>query len=70
MEKTKQYNEDNKEKIQDYKSEWYQKNKNKILEKQKEMIICECGAEIRKAGKSEHCRSKKHQDYISSTNKI
>ena len=28
------------------------------------MIICDCGAEIRKSGKAEHDRSKKHQDYI------
>jgi hypothetical protein len=33
------------------------------------MIICECGSEIRKAGRAEHCNSKKHQDYINLNHK-
>ena len=69
LEKNKEYIENNKEKIQEYKSSWYQQNKEKILEKQKELITCECGSQIRKSGKIEHCRSKKHQDYIISMNK-
>jgi len=32
--------------IKQHKSEWYQKNKKKILEKQKQIIICECGSQI------------------------
>ena len=48
----------------------YQENKEKILESQKEMITCECGAHIRKTGKNEHCKSTKHQDYILSKNTI
>lgn len=60
----KKYIEENKEKIQNYKNDWYLKNKEKILQKQKEMVICDCGAEIRKSGRAEHCRSKKHQDYM------
>jgi hypothetical protein len=27
---------------------------------------CACGCEIRKSGRAEHCRSKKHNDYIQS----
>jgi hypothetical protein len=65
LEQTKKYAEENKEKITNYKNEWYQKNKETILQKQKEMIVCECGANIRKSGKAEHIRSKKHTDYIS-----
>ena len=64
IQQQKIYIEENKEKIQNYKNDWYQKNKEKILQKQKEIIICDCGAEIRKSGKAEHDRSKKHQDYI------
>ena len=62
----KVYVEENKEKIKETKSVWYQKNKEKILQKSKEMIMCECGCEIRKSGRVEHCRSKKHNDYIQS----
>ena len=62
------YVENNKEKIQLASKNWYQKNKDKILENQKGMITCECSAHIRKTSKAEHYNSKKHQDYILSTN--
>ena len=65
IEKVKKYNEENVEQIKNNKMEWYQKNKEKILQKQKVMITCECGAKIRKDGQTEHCRSQKHKDYIS-----
>ena len=64
--KTKQYVEENKEKVKEYKDEWYQKNKEKILAKQKQMFVCECGAEIRCSGKAEHLRSTKHKNYVES----
>jgi hypothetical protein len=64
IEQAKKYAQENKEKIQNYKNDWYQKNKDKILEKQKKTFTCECGAEIRKAGRAEHLKSKKHNDYI------
>ena len=63
-EQQKKYVEKNKDKIKENKNEWYQKNKETILQKQKEIMICECGSEIRKAGKIEHCNSKKHKDYL------
>jgi hypothetical protein len=68
IEKNKQYAEQNKDKIKNNKNEWYQKNKENILQKHKEIIICECSAEIRKAGRSEHYKSKKHKDYLVSKN--
>lgn len=34
------------------------------------MITCKCGSEIRKSGRDEHCRSKKHQDIIQSLHKL
>ena len=52
------------EQIKIKKNEWYQKNKEQILQKQKQTIICECGSEIRKAGRSGHYNSKKHQEYV------
>lgn len=60
--------EENKEKVKEYKDSWYQKNKEKILEKQKQIFICECGSEVRCAGKSEHLRSSKHKIFINSLN--
>jgi hypothetical protein len=42
----------------------YLKNKEKILEKQKQIFICECGSQVRCAGKAEHLRSTKHNNYI------
>ena len=62
--KTKHYVEENKEKVKEYKDNWYLKNKEKILEKQKQTFICECGSEVRCAGKAEHLRSTKHKNYI------
>ena len=64
MEQQKLYVEENQDKIKEKKNEWYQQNKDKIKAKQSELITCECGAEIRRAGKAEHCRSKKHQDFM------
>ena len=65
-EQQKIYVEENKQKIKEKKDEWYQKNKERILQKQKEMIVCECGAEIRKSGEREHRKSVKHTNYLSS----
>jgi hypothetical protein len=64
MEQQKLYVEENQDKIKEKKNEWYQQNKDKIKAKQSELMTCECGAEIRRAGKAEHCRSKKHQDFM------
>ena len=68
IEQTKIYSQANKDKIKESKDEWYQKNKEKILEKQKVMITCECGSEIRVSGKAEHNRSDKHKKYMESLN--
>ena len=64
IEQTKKYVEENKEKVKKNKDEWYQKNKEKILEKQKQVFTCECGSEVRCAGKAEHNRSVKHKNFI------
>jgi hypothetical protein len=36
------------------------------LESQKQVFTCECGSEIRTAGRAEHYRSVKHKNYIES----
>jgi len=68
IEQNKKYVEENKEKIQANKNKWYEDNKEKILQKQKEMITCDCGAQIRKSGRAEHLRSKKHKDFLEIVN--
>jgi hypothetical protein len=57
--KTKEYKENNEEKIKKCKEEWYQKNKEKISQKLKETFTCECG--------SEHYRSNKHKSFMEQT---
>jgi hypothetical protein len=66
IEQNKKYVEDNKYRVDKNKHEWYQKNKEKILESQKQVFMCECGSEIRTAGRTEHYRSVKHQNYMES----
>lgn len=39
---------------------YYKNNKNKILQKQKVKITCECGSIISKASYSKHLKSNKH----------
>ena len=66
IEQSKKYVEENKEKIKKNREEWYQKNKEKILEKNKQTLICQCGSEVRCAGKAEHNKSVKHINFIQS----
>ena len=42
---------------------YYQRNKEKILEKAKQIINCECGISYQISGKSNHLKSKKHISY-------
>ena len=46
--------------------QYRQKNKDRISEKQKEKITCECGKTYTKHHKTRHNRSNKHQKYIQS----
>jgi len=64
IEQTKIYVDKNKNKIKQNKQDWYIKNKEKILQKQKEIFLCECGSEVRIAGKTEHTKSIKHIQYM------
>ena len=43
---------------------WYEKNKEQIIQKQKEKITCECGAIVSTGYLSNHEKTKKHQDYM------
>jgi len=52
----------------EYKKEYYEENKEQILEKQKEYnkekITCECGSICRQGDISHHKKTKKHIDFI------
>ena len=56
----KQYKEDNKKTIQEYKKEYYEENKEKV----NETITCVCGSCYRKAAKNGHEKTHKHQSYL------
>jgi len=63
-EKMKEYRENNKEQIKERMKEYYKNNKEKIKQK----ITCVCGSVINYGEKSQHIKTKKHQNYISTNN--
>ncbi len=65
-EKRKEYSESNKELLRKKANEYYQKNKQHVLNRMKEKITCECGSTFRKGGKTNHIKSQKHKDFITS----
>ena len=63
----KQWCEENKEKVLEYKNKYYESNNKKLNENRKEKIICECGCIINKSSKARHLKSKKHDIQIHKT---
>lgn len=68
LEQQKEWNENNKKKLAEQKKAYYQNNIEKIKEKMKEKITCECGRVINYNNKSQHIKTKKHQNYLSNNN--
>jgi hypothetical protein len=62
----KDYTEKNKEHILCWHKDYYNTNKNEILEKMKTKYTCECGSIISKGYKSKHLNSKKHLAFVAS----
>ncbi|DBA01514.1 TPA: hypothetical protein N0F65_004864 [Lagenidium giganteum] len=63
----KQYRKANKQHINEYKKDYYQLNKESFNEKRKsEHFECDCGFKIRKSDKSQHIKTKTHQEYLQS----
>tara|TARA_R110000772_G_scaffold102128_1_gene202772 strand:- start:816 stop:1334 length:519 start_codon:yes stop_codon:yes gene_type:complete len=62
----KEYHEDNKEKILEYKKQWREDNKETLTEK----FDCQCGGKYTQANKSGHLKTKKHKEFISSTQPV
>ena len=56
----KTYQQANKESLCEYQKEYYQENKELLSEKAKEPIECECGCIIRKSDLAKHKKTKKH----------
>jgi hypothetical protein len=49
----------------EYKKEWYGQNKDRILKKQKNKYICQCGSELSINNKSRHEKTKEHINKLS-----
>jgi hypothetical protein len=73
--KPKDYYEEHKEKMDDYKKKWNEENRERRLKKQKEYdlehkeerykkIKCECGCEVSKHHLARHKETKKHIDLL------
>jgi len=56
----KEWYENNKEYMQEWKKKWYENNKKRLKEK----ITCDCGCIFIRNNKTQHIRSKKHQNFI------
>ena len=66
IDKVKQYEIDNADKIKETKKQYYKDNIDKIKEYRKEKLNCDCGSCFTKLGLSLHLKTKKHQDYLAS----
>jgi hypothetical protein len=62
----KKWRKDNTEYMKEWSKKYYEKNKDKILEKMKKKYTCECGTTLRKDGKLDHEKSKRHINFINS----
>ena len=67
LEQKKCYRETNQDKIKEQKAYYYKNNKDKIKDKVCKPYTCECGRTIQYGNKTAHCKTKVHQDYISSS---
>jgi hypothetical protein len=64
----KEYAEANKDKIKQYKKEFYEQNKERYSLKASQKQLCECGTTHTAHHKLRHLKSLKHQQYIKSIN--
>ena len=61
----KEYYSENKDQIKESNKQYREQNKDKIKEQKNKKFECECGGRYTHANKSQHEKTKKHQDYIS-----
>ena len=62
----KEYNQNNKAKIAEQKKEYAQNNKAKIAEQKKEKVKCECGCTVARGDLAKHRKTKKHIQLMAS----
>jgi len=60
LQNKKKIRKKNKDKIGQYNKKYYEENK----ETMKKISFCECGGKYTHVNKARHCRSKKHQKYL------
>lgn len=63
----KKYGEANKESIKQYQKKYKEANKDKIKATSAIKFTCDCSAVITNGAKSNHVKTKKHQNYLKST---
>jgi hypothetical protein len=60
LEYQKKYNKERGDKIKDYNKDYYAKQREKILEKARTKVICECGCEVQLFNMNCHKKTRKH----------
>ncbi len=66
-EKKKQYRLENRDKVNEMKKRYRLENRDKINERRKQKITCECGCVLTKRVIERHRLTKKHQDFVNTT---
>ena len=64
----KEWEEDNHEKLHQYRENYYENNKEAIIARLKEAVVCECGCEVWKCNLIRHKKTKKHLDRMNNLN--
>ena len=64
----KQYCQDKKEHLGEYNKQRYQRKRDTILERQRQLWTCECGSTVTVGNKTHHKQTSKHQNYINQMN--
>ena len=60
LEYQKKYNKERGDKIKDYNKDYYTKQREKILEKARTKVVCECGCEVQLFNMNCHKKTRKH----------
>lgn len=60
LEYQKKYNRERGDKIKDYNKDYYTKQREKILEKARTKVVCECGCEVQLFNMNCHKKTRKH----------
>ena len=64
------FRDKNREKLREFDRNLYQKNKENILLKRKELLTCECGSTFLKVNNARHKKSVIHLNYLNEEIKI